>query len=68
MDVRYGRQTPTSSVVLPYTETLGERAIDLYERTGRTPQPWQTALIYDIRATDEEGLFIHSKFGYEVPR
>ena len=68
MDVRYGRQTPTNSVVLPYTETLGERAIDLYEHTGRTPQPWQSALIYDIRATDEEGLFIHSKFGYEVPR
>ena len=65
---RYGRQTPTSSVVLPYTETLGERAIDLYRQTGRDPQPWQEALIYDIRATDAEGYFIHSKFGYEVPR
>ena len=68
MDVRYGRQTPTSSVVLPYTDTLGERAIELYAETGRTPQPWQEALIYDIRALDEEGVFIHSKFGYEVPR
>ena len=68
MEVRYGRQTPTSSVVLPYTETLGERAIDLYERTGRIPQPWQEALVYDIRAVNEEGLFIHTKFGYEVPR
>ena len=68
MDVRYGRQTPTSSVVLPYTETLGERAISLYKETGRTPQPWQEALIYDIRAVDENGLFIHMKFGYEVPR
>ena len=68
MDVRYGRQTPTSSVVLPYTETLGNRAIDLYKQTGRTPQPWQEALIYDIRAVNEEGLFIHTKFGYEVPR
>lgn len=65
---RYGRQTPTSSVVIPYTETLGERAIDLYEHTGRTPQPWQEALIYDIRAVDDEGLFIHTKYGYEVPR
>jgi len=68
MDVRYGRQTPTSSVVLPYTETLGTRAIDLYKETGRAPQPWQEALVYDIRAIDEEGLFVHSKFGYEVPR
>ena len=68
MDVRYGRQTPTSSVVLPYTDTLGTRAIGLYKETGRTPQPWQEALVYDIRALDEEGLFVHSKFGYEVPR
>ena len=68
MDVRYGRQTPTNSVVLPYTETLGERAIDLYKQTGRTPQPWQESMIYDIRAVDEDGLFVHMKFGYEVPR
>lgn len=68
MEVRYGRQTPTTSVVLPYTETLGERAIDLYKCTGRTPQPWQEALIYDIRAVDSDGLFVHVKFGYEVPR
>lgn len=68
MDVRYGRQTPTNSVVLPYSETYGSRAIDLYERTGRTPQPWQEALVYDIRAVNDEGLFVHTKFGYEVPR
>lgn len=65
---RFGRQTPTSSVVIPYTETLGPRAIELYKKTGREPQPWQEALVYDIRAIDEEGLFIHTKFGYEVPR
>ena len=68
MEVRYGRQTPTSSVVLPYTETLGEKAIELYKQTGREPQPWQEALVYDIRAINEEGLFVHTKFGYEVPR
>ena len=68
MDVRYGRQTPTIPVVLPYTETLGERAIGLYKQTGRTPQPWQDALVYDIRAVNEDGLFVHTKFGYSVPR
>ena len=68
METRFGRQTPTSSVVIPYSETLGVRAIELYKETGRTPQPWQEALVYDIRAVDDEGLFIHSKFGYEVPR
>ena len=68
VEQRFGRQTPTSSVVLPYEATLGERAIELYKQTGRDPQPWQEALVYDIRAVDEEGLFIHTKFGYEVPR
>lgn len=65
---RYGRQTPTSSVVLPYTNTLGVRAIELYHQTGKEPQPWQEALVYDIRAIDDEGFFVHSKFGYQVPR
>jgi len=68
MAVRYGRQTPTNSVILPYTETLGEEAIDLYKQTGREPQPWQEALVYDIRAVNGEGLFVHAKFGYGVPR
>ena len=68
MDVRYGRQTPTNSVVLPYTETYGERAIDLYKQTHRSAQPWQEAMVYDIRAVDDGGLFVHMKFGYEVPR
>lgn len=68
MATRYGRQSPTSSVVLPYTDTLGERAIELYRQTGRTPQPWQEALVYDIRAINDDGLFTHTKFGYEVPR
>ena len=65
---RYGRQTPTSSVVIPYTNTLGEEAIELYRETGKEPQPWQEALVYDIRAVDSNGFFVHSKFGYQVPR
>ena len=68
MAVRYGRQTPTNSVVLPYTETLGERAVGLYKQTGRTPQPWQIEQVYDIRAINEEGLFVHITYGFEVPR
>ena len=38
---RKGRQTPTQSVVLPYTQTYGQDAIDLYNSTGRTAQEWQ---------------------------
>lgn len=37
-EVRKGRQTPTRSVVLPYTSTLGGEAIELYNSTGRTAQ------------------------------
>ena len=32
---RFGRQTTTNSVVLPYTNTLGERAIESYRETGK---------------------------------
>ena len=68
METRTGRQEPTASFILPYTETDGQMAVDLYELTGRTAMDWQKGLIYDILAKDEEGLWVHSRFGYSVPR
>jgi phage terminase large subunit-like protein len=68
MEARIGRQTPTTSVVLPYEETFGEEAIKLYESTGRKAQEWQKLLIYDIMARSPENLWTHIKFGYAVPR
>ena len=68
MEVRKGRQTPTTSVVLPYETTHGSEAIELYQSTKRTAQEWQELLVYDIMATTPEGLWTHSKFGYSVPR
>lgn len=65
---RLGRQTPTKSVVLPYENTYGQEAIDIYEKTGRQAQDWQKLLIYDILSYNDEGLWIHTKFGYAVPR
>ena len=65
---RKGRQTPTQSVVLPYLKTKGQEAIDLYNSTGRTAQPWQELLLADILAYNEEGLWTHTRFGYSVPR
>lgn len=67
-DVRYGSQTPTSSVVIPYKATYGERAVERYEASGRTAQPWQRQLVYDIGAVDDDGLYTHARFGYQVPR
>ena len=68
MEARIGRQTPTTNVVLPYEETLGEEAIKLYESTGRKAQEWQKLLVYDIMALNPDKLWTHSKFGYAVPR
>lgn len=63
-----GRQTPTGSFVLPYTETLGAQAVELYNRSGRTALEWQEIQIYDIMAQTGEGLWTHMKYGYSVPR
>lgn len=65
---RKGRQTPTQSVVLPYEQTKGQEAIELYNSTGRTAQPWQELLLADILAFNDNGLWVHTRFGYSVPR
>lgn len=64
---RIGRQTPTTSLVLPYKKTKGKEAVEIYNKTGRTAREWQELLIYDIMAYDE-GLWVHSTYGYAVPR
>ena len=65
---RVGRQSPTVSVVLPYKDTKGREAVELYNKSEHTMLEWQEALTYDIMAVDDEGLWIHQKFGYSVPR
>lgn len=67
-DTKIGRQTPTQAVVLPYTESRGGEAIELYNRSGRTAQEWQEIQMYDIMAVTEEKLWTHMKYGYSVPR
>ena len=65
---RYGRQTPTQSFILPYEKTSGKEAIDLYESTGRKAQEWQILLTYDILSQNDDGLWVHTKFGDSIPR
>ena len=67
-EIRRGRQTPTQSYVLPYKETEGVEALKIYESTGREAQEWQSLLTCDIMAVNEDGLWLHTRFGYEVPR
>lgn len=65
---RRGRQTPTVGVTLPYQDTKGHEAVEIYQRTGREAQEWQAGLIYDMMACEEDGTWVHSRFGYSVPR
>lgn len=66
--MRIGNQHPTHSVVIPYTDTKGEKALEFYKESGREPQEWQADLINNILATNEDGLWVHTKYGYSVPR
>lgn len=68
MDKRIGNQTPTESVVLPYETSDYESAVELYEKTGRSAQEWQSFLLEHIMARNEDDLWTHTKFGYSLPR
>ena len=80
MAARKGRQTPTQSHILPYRRSLGPKAAALYKASGRRAQDWQKSLLKDMMActqsllkdmmacTQGKGLWIHTKFGFSVPR
>lgn len=67
-ETRKGRQLPTLSVVLPYKDSRGTEAVELYNRTGRTAQDWQAIMMEDIMALDADGRWLHMKFGWSIPR
>lgn len=66
--MRIGSQEPTASLVLPYTQTFGEEAATLYSSTGHKCLEWQETLLKHILAVDEDGLYIHTRFGWSVSR
>lgn len=68
MAARTGRQTPVCAVVLPYTNSHGTEAVELYDKSGRTAMDWQKLLLEDIMAVNDEGLWTHMKFGWSIPR
>lgn len=67
MAKRKGRQTPTTSFIIPYKQSRGKEAIELYKKTKRKPHEWQRLLVKDIMAKRGK-LWTHSKFGYSVSR
>src|SRR5699024_8970656 len=68
MTVRIGEQTPTKSLILPYDKSVGDEAINLYEKSDRTAFDWQKFIVNAILAKNNEGLWVHMDFGYAVPR
>lgn len=65
-----GSQSPSKSVFLVDAEVTSEygKAIELYELSGRTVLEWQINLLRHIMSKNEDGLYVHTKFGYSVPR
>lgn len=65
---KVGNQVPTQSVILPYEKSYGDEAVALYNLSGNICQEWQSLMLSDIMAVNEDGLWMHTKFGYSVPR
>lgn len=65
---KIGNQKPTQSLILSTKNSNYKKAIELYERSGRKSQKWQNNLLKAILAKNKKGLWVHTKFGYSVPR
>ncbi len=68
MEKRIGRQEPTQAKILPFTETMADDAIELYQKSNREAYEWQESLLGAILAINSDGLWVHMKFGFSVPR
>lgn len=68
MSGRKGNQTPTQSVFLPGKKSLAGAAIKLYEASGRKAIQWQKDLLKGIMTVGSDGLWVHQKFGFQLPR
>ncbi|WP_426807468.1 terminase [Streptococcus anginosus] len=66
--IRFGNQHPTQSVTLHYTDSLAQEAIEFYQKSGRDCYPWQVSLLEAIMAVNDDGLWVHQKFGYAISR
>ena len=66
--MKKGRISPTQTVVMPYKQTKGKEAADLYNQTGRKCHRWQEKQLNNILAVNKDGLWTHTRYGYSVPR
>lgn len=68
MAKKLGNQNPTQKKVNKYRKSEYKKAIELYEKSGNKVQKWQELLLKDIMALNSDKLWVHSKFGFAVPR
>lgn len=66
--VKKGNQNPTLSRILPFRKSKYKEAIEIYEKSGNKVQKWQENLLKAILSTNKDDLWVHTKFGYSVPR
>lgn len=65
---RIGRQEPTVWSTLPYTKSEGDEVVASYEATGQSVMEWQKKQINAILAVDDDGKYIHRKYGLSISR
>lgn len=65
---KIGSQVPTQALFLNSTRSEYKEAVEFYERSGRKAQKWQKNLLKPILARTKKGLWVHTKFGYAIPR
>lgn len=65
---RIGNQTPTQATFISNRNSKYKDAVELYEKSGRKAQKWQINLLKPLMAQTSKGLWVHTKFGYSLPR
>lgn len=65
---RLGNQVPTKSRIIPFERTESDTAIDYYRKSTRDVYEWQEGILQPLMALNDEGLWVHMKFGLAVPR
>ncbi len=63
-----GCQEPSIEHVPVFSRSLAAEAVELGERCGITPDPWQRRVLDAMLALDEDGNFAAFKVGINVPR
>ncbi|WP_288554147.1 terminase large subunit [uncultured Levyella sp.] len=63
-----GNQNPTNSVILSTKNSDVEKAMELYQKSGREAFPWQEKMLRAILSKNDSELWTHTKCGYAVPR